>query len=54
MLLREGKNQANETVIPPEVIRKAATGVTVYIPVACVEFLREKWPSSCIILQSLP
>ncbi|KAJ7136758.1 beta-lactamase/transpeptidase-like protein [Mycena epipterygia] len=34
MLLREGKNQANEPVIPPEVIRKVAIGVTVYTPVA--------------------
>ncbi|KAF7349434.1 Beta-lactamase class penicillin binding protein [Mycena sanguinolenta] len=34
MLLMEGKNQSNKTVIPVEVIRKAATGVTVYTPVA--------------------
>ncbi|KAJ6476921.1 beta-lactamase/transpeptidase-like protein [Mycena sanguinolenta] len=34
MLLMEGKNQSNETVIPAEVIRKAATGVTVFTPVA--------------------
>lgn len=39
MLLEEGKNQHNETVIPAEVIRKAATGVTVYTPVACVHSL---------------
>ncbi|KAJ6536834.1 beta-lactamase/transpeptidase-like protein [Mycena capillaripes] len=34
MLLEEGKSQSNETVIPAEVIRKAATGVMVYTPVA--------------------
>ncbi|KAJ7895579.1 beta-lactamase/transpeptidase-like protein [Mycena olivaceomarginata] len=33
-LLEEGKNRANETVIPAEVVRKAATGVTVFTPVA--------------------
>jgi hypothetical protein len=35
----EGKNQADETVIPAEVVRKAATGVTVYSGVACVNSL---------------
>ncbi|KAF8181390.1 beta-lactamase/transpeptidase-like protein [Mycena galopus ATCC 62051] len=34
MLLTEGKSHSNETVIPAEVIRKAATGVTVATPVA--------------------
>ncbi|KAF7350296.1 Beta-lactamase class penicillin binding protein [Mycena venus] len=34
MLLEEGKNQSNETIVPAEVIRKAATGVTVFTPVA--------------------
>ncbi|KAF8193266.1 beta-lactamase/transpeptidase-like protein [Mycena galopus ATCC 62051] len=34
MLLMEGKSKSNQTVIPAEVIRKAATGVTVLIPVA--------------------
>ncbi|KAJ7773827.1 beta-lactamase/transpeptidase-like protein [Mycena metata] len=34
MLLQEGKNQFGETVIPPEVVRKAATGVTVNTPIA--------------------
>ncbi|KAJ7155199.1 beta-lactamase/transpeptidase-like protein [Mycena filopes] len=34
MLLTEGKNRSNKTVIPAEVIRKVATGVSVYTPVA--------------------
>ncbi|KAJ7041563.1 hypothetical protein C8F04DRAFT_145170 [Mycena alexandri] len=34
MLLQEGKNQSGETVIPPAVVQKAATGVTVYTPIA--------------------
>ncbi|KAF8189864.1 beta-lactamase/transpeptidase-like protein [Mycena galopus ATCC 62051] len=34
MLLLEGINQSNETVIPVEVVRKAATGLTVLRPVA--------------------
>ncbi|KAJ7096105.1 beta-lactamase/transpeptidase-like protein [Mycena epipterygia] len=34
MLLMEGKNRSNETVIPPEAIRKVATGLTVFEPVA--------------------
>ncbi|KAJ7281516.1 beta-lactamase/transpeptidase-like protein [Mycena rebaudengoi] len=34
MLLTEGKNQLNETVIPAEVIRKVAMGVSVILPVA--------------------
>ncbi|KAJ7624932.1 beta-lactamase/transpeptidase-like protein, partial [Roridomyces roridus] len=33
-LLREGTNQANESVIPASVIQKVATGVTVYKPIA--------------------
>jgi hypothetical protein len=39
MLLTEGRNQANETVIPAAVVQKAATGVTVFTPVACVDTL---------------
>ncbi|KAJ7240881.1 beta-lactamase/transpeptidase-like protein [Mycena rebaudengoi] len=34
MLLREGKNQLNKTVIPSEVIREVTTGVSVLQPVA--------------------
>ncbi|KAF8193253.1 beta-lactamase/transpeptidase-like protein [Mycena galopus ATCC 62051] len=34
MLLLEGINQSNETVVPVEVVRKAATGLTVLRPVA--------------------
>ncbi|KAJ6626811.1 beta-lactamase/transpeptidase-like protein [Mycena sp. CBHHK59/15] len=33
-LLTEGKSQSNESVIPAAVVRKAATGLTVYKPVA--------------------
>ncbi|KAJ6484471.1 beta-lactamase/transpeptidase-like protein [Mycena vitilis] len=34
MLLMEGKNHLNETVIPAAVVQKAATGVTIYKPAA--------------------
>ncbi|KAF7350287.1 Beta-lactamase class penicillin binding protein [Mycena venus] len=39
MLLMEGKSQSNETMIPAEVIRKVATGVTVFTAIAWVELL---------------
>jgi hypothetical protein len=37
MLLIEGKSRSTKTVVPAEVIHKAATGVIVYTLVACVD-----------------